>query len=271
MATDPAPESEQTRAWVDQHHGNITTWEEFERYSWPKVEAFDFFPFEYINSHLPEGMGFITCHGAGILEHLSAIMSYEGLSLCLYDNPALVKAVVDKVGELISAFYEHLLDLENVITIFQGDDMGFRTGTLISPDDLRKYVLPWHKRLAAIVHEHDRPYLLHSCGNVETIMEDLISDVGIDAKHSFEDAIMPVQKFQEKYGERIAVLGGLDLNILGTGSTEEVRQKTRQLIETCGQRGRYAIGSGNSIPSYIPLNNYLAMVDEALECAAYAN
>lgn len=270
LAPDPVPQSEQERAWVDQHHGTISTWEEFEQYPWPKIEEMDFFPFEYINSHLPEGMGFMTCHAAGILEHLSAIMSYERLSLCLYDNPALVKAVVDKLGKLLSVFYEQLLDLDNVIAIFQGDDMGFRTGTLISPDDLRKYVLPWHKRLASITHEHARPYFLHSCGNILAIMEDLVSEVGIDGKHSFEDAIIPVQRFQETYGQRIAVLGGLDINILSIATPEEVRQKTCYLIETCGQHGRYAIGSGNSIPSYIPLENYLAMVDEALDCAISA-
>jgi len=129
---------------------------------------------------------------------------------------------------------------------------------------LRKYVLPWHKRFAAIAHERNMPYLLHSCGNLEKIMQDLILDVGIDAKHSFEDNIIPVQDFQAQYGNRIAVLGGLDMDILAAGTPEQVRQKTRALIETCGQRGRYAIGSGNSIPDYVPVENYLAMIDETL-------
>ncbi len=60
------------------------------------------------------------------------------------------------------------------------------------------------------------------------------------------------------------MLGGLDLNILAAGTPDEVRARTRQLIETCNPRGRYAIGSGNSIPSYIPVENYLAMIEEAV-------
>ena len=75
---------------------------------------------------------------------------------------------------------------------------------------------------------------------------------------------MPVEDFQRLYGEQIAVLGGIDVGILASASPERVRQRTRSLIETCGARGRFAIGSGNSIPSYIPVGNYLAMVDEAL-------
>lgn len=262
MGTDETLGKNKQRAWADEHQGSIASWQDFEQYPWPKVEEFDFFPFEYLNAHLPDGMGLMTCHAGGIYEHLSMLMSYEGLCLALYDKPELVKAITDNVGELMERFYQHLLDLDKVIALFPGDDMGFRSGTLISPPDLRKYCLPWHKRFAEIAHQKGIPYFLHSCGNLESIMDDLISEVNIDGKHSFEDAIIPVQEFQQKYGYRIAVLGGLDVNILTSSSPEAVRKKTRELINTCGKRGRYALGSGNSIPSYIPLENYLAMVDE---------
>jgi len=262
---DTATGSSKERAWLDEHHGTIQNWEDFERYPWPSVNEFDFFPFEYIDRHLPEGMGLMTCHAGGMFERLSQIMSLEGLCLALYDNAQLVQAISDKIGDLMVAFYRHLLDLEHLIALFQGDDMGFRTATLVAPSALRDHVLPWHKRFAAMAHERGVPYFVHSCGNIEAILTDLIEDVGIDGKHSFEDAILPVQDFQERYGDRIAVLGGLDVDILAASTPEIVRRKTRFLIETCGERGRYAVGSGNSIPSYIPVDNYLAMVDEANE------
>ena len=252
------------RSWVDEHQGAITSEEDFETYAWPKMENVDFWPLEYITSHLPEGMGFITCHGAGIFEHFSQILSYEGLSLLLYDNPGLVEAVSSRIGELICDYYRHIADLPNLLCIFQGDDMGFKTGTMIGPDDLRRYALPWHKRLAAIAHEKGLPYFLHSCGNLETIMEDLIEDVGIDAKHSFEDAILPVAEFQARYGDRIGVLGGIDVDVLAGRPPGEVRAYVRGVIEACAPRGRYAVGSGNSIPSYVPVESYLTMLDEAL-------
>jgi uroporphyrinogen decarboxylase len=265
LAPDTAPESSNQRAWADEHQGAIQTWADFERYPWPAVAEMDFFPFEYINDHLPEGMGLMTCHAAGVFENVSQIMSLEGLCLALYDDPDLVTAVADKVGTLLLEFYRHLLDLDRMIALFQGDDMGFRTGTLVSPPALKELILPWHKRFADMAHAHGVPYFMHSCGNLETIMEDLIEVVGIDGKHSFEEAILPVQDFQARYGDRIAVLGGVDVDILAASSPEQIRQKTRFLIETCGARGRYAVGSGNSVPSYIPVANYLAMVDEANE------
>lgn len=261
ITADTAP-SGRDRAWVDEHQGAITDWATFESYPWPTLEAFDFHPFEYVNAHLPDGMGLIACHGGGIFEHLSWIMSLEGLSLALFDQPDLVRAVADRIGELMVGFYRHLVQLDRLIVVFPGDDMGFRSGTLIHPSALREYTLPWHRKFAEIAHASGRPYFLHSCGNLATIMENLIEDVQIDGKHSYEDVIRPVQDFQAEYGDRIAVLGGMDLNVLSAGTEAQVRQHARFLIETCGARGRYAIGSGNSIPSYVPVENYLAMVDE---------
>ena len=265
MAPDTAAVTDRQRAWSEEHAGSIQTWEDFERYPWPKLEEMDFFPFEYISAHLPEGMGLLTSHAGGIFEHLSWIMSFEGLCLAVIENPGLVRAVSDEVGGLLTGFYRHVLGLDRVAAIFGGDDMGFRTGTLVSPADLREYCLPWHQRLAAMAHQKGLPYFLHSCGQIEAIMADLISAVRIDGKHSFEDAIVPAEKFQAQYGERLAVLGGVDVHILAQSTPEGVRLRTRALIETCGRRGRFAVGSGNSIPSYVPAENYLAMVDEALD------
>jgi len=251
------------RDWADEHGGLIRTWADFERYRWPRVEDMDFFPFEYIGRNLPEGMGFVACHAGGVFEHLSWIMSYEGLCFALTDDSELVRAVADRIGRLQEEFYRNLFELPNLTALFPGDDMGFRSGTLLSPQDLRSLILPWHKRYAAMAHQRELPYFIHSCGNLEGIMEDLIEDVGIDGKHSFEDAIVPIEEFQGRYADRLAALGGVDVNLLAKGTEEEVRRRVRRLIEICGGRGRFAIGSGNSIPSYIPVENYLAMVDEA--------
>lgn len=264
ITADTAEGVNRDRAWVDQHRGAIASFEDFEKYNWPKVEDYDFSAFEYIAKNLPEGMGLMTCHAGGPFEHLSAIMSVEGLCMALSDQPDLVQAVSDKVGELMIKFYARLLELPNVIALFQGDDMGYRTSTMVSPAVLRQYVLPWHKKFAEMAHSHKLPYFLHSCGQLGMIMDDLIDDVKIDAKHSYEDVIIPVEQFQEKYGDRIGVLGGVDVHILSAHSPDDVRKRVRHLKETCGKRGRYAVGAGNSVPSYVPMANYLAMVDEVL-------
>ena len=97
------------------------------------------------------------------------------------------------------------------------------------------------------------------------IVTDLLGRAWVDYgnRREDEDTIVPVQEFQSLYGNRIAILGGLDINILSGSTPADVRSHTRFLVETCGARGRYAVGSGNSVPSYVPVENYLAMIDEA--------
>lgn len=251
------------RHWRDPRRGALATWEDFERYPWPSVTPESLASYEYLATHLPEGMGLMACHAGGVYEHLSAIFSYEGLCYALHDQPDLVAAAADRLGGIMLDFYRRLVELPNLIAVFPGDDMGFRSATLLPPDALRRLILPWHKRFAELAHARGRPYFLHSCGNLAAILPDLIGGVGIDAKHSFENAIQPVETFQSLYGRRVGVLGGVDIDILARSSPDAVRAEVRRVAGICGPRGRFAIGSGNSIPSYVPVVNYLAMVDEA--------
>lgn len=260
---DTAPGAERNRSWVDEHSGAIANWDDFERYPWPKIEQFDFSAFEHIDTHLPDGLGFIVSHGGGIFENVSQLLSLEVTSYLLYDDPKLVKAVTDKIGGLIAEFYEQVHSFGSIVAVLQGDDMGHKTGTMIKPDHLRDYFLPWHKRFAEIAHRHNRPYFLHSCGNMIAIMPDLIDDVRIDGKHSFEDIILPIEDFLGIYGDRIAALGGMDIDTLARAPVADVRKRTRQIMDRCGKIGRFAMGSGSSVASYIPVENYLAMLDEA--------
>ena len=142
--------------------------------------------------------------------------------------------------------------------------MGFNTSTIVSPEVLRKLVLPWHKRFASLAHEYGKMYWLHCCGNVLTLMEDFIEDVKIDAFHSFQDAIIPVREFKKRYGDRIATLGGVDVDKLCRLDERSLREYVRNVLDEC-MPDRYALGSGNSIANYVPVKNYLIMLDEGVK------
>ncbi len=264
-AADTALLSRGTRSWAEEGVGPISSWSDYESYPWPKLDEVELWPYEYAARNLPQGMGLFVCPSSGFLEiPLDHLFGYQNLCYLLHDDPELVAAVFQKVGELIYGFYARIVGLPNLYGFFQGDDMGFKTQTLIAPAALRKHVLPWHKRLAALAHEHGLLYLLHACGNIEQIMPDLIADVGIDARHSFEDEGNPVEEFKRKYGERVAVLGGVDVDKLARLPEDELRRHVRRIIEACLPGGRFALGSGNSVCNYVPVSNYFAMVEEAL-------
>ncbi|MPM63556.1 hypothetical protein SDC9_110436 [bioreactor metagenome] len=139
-----------------------------------------------------------------------------------------------------------------------GDDLGFQSNTLISYADIRNLVLPVYRDIVQISHDAGRPFLLHSCGRIFPVMEDIIA-TGIDGKHSNEDAIAPFSTWVELYGDRICNLGGIDMNVLCLRTEEEIRSIVfRTIEESIGHKG-FALGSGNSIPDYVPVEGFLAM------------
>jgi len=251
------------RGFIDEHTGPIANWDEFEAYPWPDPAKITTKALEWYQANLPDDMCVIGSGGfAHFAEHLSWLMGHETLCLALYENPELVAAIRDRLVALHKKVVELMLQFDRVKVIWGSDDMGFRTGPLISPDQLREYVLPGHKLMAEMAHAAGRPYMLHSCGDLSTIMEDLIEGVKIDARHSFEDVIEPIEVAKQRWGHRVALIGGIDVDFLCRKSEAEVRARVRNVLKTCMPGGGYALGTGNSVANYIPVDNYLAMLDE---------
>jgi uroporphyrinogen decarboxylase len=258
---DPAVLSRGKRTWVNEKAGRITNWKEFERFPWPSFADVDFYPLEYTARHLPQGMAIIA-QNSGILEPAMWLMGYETFAMAIYSQPDLVEAIFTRLSEIYLPLARALVEADRVVALWMGDDMGYKTSTMISPKHLRKYVFPIQKQIAEIAHAKGLPFILHSCGKLDLIMQDLIVDVGIDAKHSFEDAIEPVERFCDRFGKQIAVIGGVDVDLLARGTEAQVRERTRHILEACVASHGYILGSGNSIANYVQPRNFLAMLDE---------
>jgi uroporphyrinogen decarboxylase len=261
-AADTADLPRQHRDWQVESTGVINSWQDFESFPWPQPNEIDYYPIEFAGRNLPDGMKVIAEGPGGQLENIMWLMGYMPMSYALADDPALVEAIAQKVGEMLVTICTTAAQIPGVGALWLGDDMGFNTSTMFSPSIMRRYVFPYQKKLAAIAHAHNMPFLLHSCGNLAGIMDDLIDDVKIDAKHSFEDAIQPVAAAKKQYGQRVALLGGIDMDVLCRYDEAHVRTYTRRVIEACAPGGGWALGTGNTVANYIPLKNYLAMLDE---------
>jgi len=250
------------RQYLDEHRGPITSWAELEAYSWPDVSQATTRSLEWLETNLPDDMCVIGGGFGHFCEHLTWLMGYESLCLALYDDRALVQALADRILQQSLAVARLVVQFDRVKLMLGSDDMGFRSGTLIHPDDLRTFVLSGHRAVARIAHAAGRPYLLHSCGNLAAILEDLIEDVKVDAKHSFEDTIEDVRHAKRAYGHRLSLLGGIDVDFLCRATEAQIRQRVRDTLAVCQPGGGYALGTGNSVANYVPLDNYLAMLDE---------
>lgn len=246
-------------------HAVIRTRAEFEAYEWPDLASpIDFEPFEIVGELLPDGVKIVGGVCAGPYEWVSQMMGVMGMSYALADDPDLVADMFGKIRQIHGSAVRQLATMEAIGALRQGDDLGFKTATFLPPEQLRDWVLPIYRDMAEAAHGQDKPFILHSCGNLAEVYDD-IADCGVDAKHSFEDVIMPVADFKKQYGHRMTPLGGLDVDLLCRGTEDEIRAYTRKTIEACFGDGHYALGTGNSLTNYLPVANYMIALDEGMK------
>lgn len=246
-------------------HAVIGNRKDYDRYQWPDpATPIDFSHFDHVAALLPTGLKIVGGVCMGPYEWASQMMGVMGLSYALVDDPELVSLVFSRIGELHVSAVGTLADMDEVGAIAQGDDLGFKSATFLSPDLLRAHVFPIYRAMADEAHKRGKPFILHSCGNLTEVYDDLIDYCDIDAKHSYEDVIMPVQYFKHHYGSRVTPLGGLDVDVICRSDEATLRRYARRMIEECFEDGFWALGTGNSLTDYMPVANYLAVLEEGL-------
>ena len=134
---------------------------------------------------------------------------------------------------------------------------------LTSKDALDTY--PWHKKINAVIHTAGKPVILHSCGNIYPLMDRVIDYLKVDGKHSYEDSILPVEDAWEQYHDRISIIGGIDVDFICRSTPEDIYRRSKAMLERTGLDSGFALGTGNSVPEYVPPENYFAMIRAAFE------
>ncbi len=248
--------------------GVIQTREDFERYPWDTLcdRYFSAFApdFKALRETMPAGMKAVGGVGNGVFECVQDLVGLEDLCYMRVDDEELYRDMFAKVGDVLLEIWEQFLqEFGDVYCVCRfGDDLGFRSATLLHVDNVRGLIVPQYKRVVDAVHRQGKPFLLHSCGCIFDVMDDLISTAGIDAKHSNEDAIAPYQVWIERYGDRIGNFGGLDTDALCDVNPCDIVEYTTAVYRVCEQKGHgIAIGSGNSIPDYVSPRKYVKAVE----------
>lgn len=250
--------------------GPIQNRTDFERYPWNELP--DLYwqratpRFDALKRQMPAGMKAVGGIGNGVFEISEDLVGYEYLCYMQIDDPHLFADLYRKIGDLMVLLWERfLVHYGNTFAICRfGDDLGYKGGTLMSPDTLRQHIVPQVRRVVDRVHGTGHPFLWHSCGNNFDIMDDMI-EAGIDAKHSNEDVIAPFETWIERYSNRIGLLGGIDVDILCQDPPDRIIERVMDRGRRYRQlAGGYALGSGNSIPDYVPVDGYLAMIEAAI-------
>ena len=238
----------------------ITDRKSFQQYKWPEIHDCDFSIIKKAGQYMGKGMKMIPFSLDGILENTIGILGYENLCMLLYDDLQLVEDVFENVGKRIVQYYEKCIEYDEVGAVLCNDDWGFNTQTMLPPKMLEKYVFQWYKHIVEIVHSKGKYAILHSCGYYQDIINNVIDYMKFDGRHSYEDKIIKVEKAYEDLYPDIAVMGGIDVDFLARSNPYDIYKRCKNIILASKDKGGYALGSGNSVPDYIPNENYLAMI-----------
>jgi len=251
--------------------GPIQTREDFDNYPWEDVIKIfwkAYTPhFEAIRKTMPKGMKAYGGCGYGIFEASQDLVGYEYLCMMQCMDPDLFSDIFRMIGDLWEILWEGVIEKYSDLFVFfrMGDDLGHKTSTLLEPDIIRQHIFPQYKRIIDLAHRSGKKFLLHSCGNIFPLMDDIIN-LGIDAKHSNEDQIAPFSDWIDKYADRIGLFGGFDLNLLVLEMPETIYKTVLEQGTLYRQSAKgYGLGSGNSIPGYIPVEGFQAMVEGVKE------
>jgi hypothetical protein len=181
-------------------------------------------------------------------------LGVENFSLALYDNRPFVEAVLDRYCDWAAVVAERVCQLGFDVLV-STDDMAFKTSPFFSPRLFRELVLPRFQRVRKKI---TLPWIIHSDGNLTPFLKDLVG-LGIAGLHPLEEGAMDIRAVKREYGDRICLLGNVDLNILGLGTPDDVDRAVRDLIRDVGPGGGYIVTCGNSLAGYLQPENVVAL------------
>ena len=194
-------------------------------------------------------------------------MGVEGISYALYDDRAFLEQAASDLADSILGVLDKALDGVTYDYALFWEDMAYKTGSLIRPEDYRRIFLPHYRRITDRLRGAGvNVLMLDSDGNVEELLSCWL-DVGISFIYPFEVAAgMDVVALRKKFGKELRMAGGMDKRVLATekDAINEMVESKRALIE----EGGYVPGVDHAIPPDVPWENYLYYRELLIELGA---
>ncbi len=192
-------------------------------------------------------------------------MGMKNFSISLFDNRDFVETVLDRYCDWSVAVAERVCQRDFDVYI-SADDMAFNSAPFFSSKVFRELVLPRYKRVAEKINI---PWIIHTDGNILPFLDDLL-DLGIAGLHPIEKGPMDIRDMKKRYGDRLCLMGNVDLNILSIGTPAEVKAEVRSLIKDVGPGGGYIVTSGNTLAGYLKPENVIALSEAVQEYGQYS-
>lgn len=192
----------------------------------------------------------------------------ETILIALLEEPEWVKDMfntyLDRCISLFDLLWERGYRFD---AIRWPDDMGYKNTTFFSSSLYRELLQPVHTRAVKWAHDHGIVAELHSCGDVMSLLPDIVN-TGVDGLNPLEvKAGMDVRKVKREYGSRLTLRGGV--NAVLWDQKEAIISEIRDLIPVLKEKGGYIFSSDHSIPNSVCLENFKEIVAEVKRVGAY--
>ncbi len=203
----------------------------------------------------PIPLGVISDRWGGFFGPLRNMVGVEKLCLLFYDDPAFLEEMMDANADFIIAMMAQILDVIEIDAFIFWEDMGYKSGPLISPAMARRYMLPRYRRVVDYLRARGVRHIgLDSDGQIDPLIPVWL-DAGLNFLYPFEvQAGMDVLAVRQKYGRDLRLWGGVDKRALAQGpaAIEEELARVRPLMLA----GGYIPHTDHSCPPDISFANY---------------
>jgi uroporphyrinogen decarboxylase len=235
-------------------------------YKWPEPEWWDYGTIAGQAkdwAHHP-----IQCGGSEPFMVYKDLRGEEQAYIDLKRNPGIVHYCMYRLFELAWQKTRRMLEqLPPGLLLFcyVAEDMGFQTGLMISPADIREFLLPGMKRMVELAQKHNALVFHHNDGAIAGILPDLVA-LGIDVLNpvQWRASGMDREKLKADWGDRLVFHGAMDnQKTLPFGTVEDVRKEVRDNIRLLGSSGGYVLAPCHNLQSITPVDNVIAMYEAA--------
>lgn len=240
--------------------------EELSRYCWPDP---DWFRYDDLRTRLEPWVDrSILLTGASVWQHPSYLRSLDILMMDLVLEPRIAGYLFDRFTEFYLEFFSRILaevhDLVDCIAL--ADDLGTQTGLMISPEMFREFVAPRLRAFGDLAHRWDCALVLHTDGNVRSIIPDFIA-AGVDVLDPLQpeaEGMDPVL-IKREFGRDLVLRGGISTQqTLSKGSVEDVRNEVLRVLSIMAPGGGYILSPGHPVlQEDVPPENIIAMYEAA--------
>jgi len=201
----------------------------------------------------------------GLFERCWCIRGYENFMCDLMLEPEFIEEMLDNI--LIYKLNEARMYLDSgVDAVRLGDDWGLQHGLQIPPSLWRRFIKPRQAILYKFYKDAGLPVFQHSCGDISSIIPDLI-EIGLDVLHPVQPLSMDIAQLADQYGDQLVFWGGIDTQeVLPLWKPEQIRKEVKRVYDILGANNRYILAPSQEIMSDVPAANFEALMQGIRDC-----